>query len=61
VVLRRICYGLVREDWTIVLGNGVAAALSGTILFCKLRDVRSTAKISQVKPAASQRSRKILG
>ena len=35
-----IGYGVLREDWVIILGNGVGAALSGTVLCCKLRDIR---------------------
>jgi MtN3 and saliva related transmembrane protein len=31
-------YGLLKEDWIIILANGVGAALSGTVLYCKLRD-----------------------
>jgi MtN3 and saliva related transmembrane protein len=34
-----IGYGLLRGDWVIILANGVGAALSGTVLFCKLRDI----------------------
>jgi len=36
-----ICYGLFKEDWIIVLANSVGATLSGTVLLCKLRDMRS--------------------
>ncbi len=36
-----VCYGLVKGDWIIVLANGVGASLSGTVLLCKIRDVRS--------------------
>ena len=36
-----VCYGLLKEDWIIVLANSVGASLSGTILCCKLRDMRS--------------------
>ena len=34
-----IGYGLLKEDWVIILANGVGAALSGTVLCCKLRDI----------------------
>ena len=37
-----ICYGLIQGDWIIILANGVGGALAGTVLFCKLRDMRST-------------------
>jgi MtN3 and saliva related transmembrane protein len=36
-----ICYGLLKGDWIIVLANSVGAALSGTVLCCKLRDMQS--------------------
>ncbi len=39
-----VCYGLLREDWIIVLANTVGAVLSGTVLLCKLRDIRSSSK-----------------
>jgi MtN3 and saliva related transmembrane protein len=35
-----VCYGLVKTDWIIVLANGVGALLSGTVLLCKVRDLR---------------------
>ncbi len=38
------CYGLLREDWIIVLANSVGALLSETVLLCKLRDIRSSSK-----------------
>jgi MtN3 and saliva related transmembrane protein len=31
-------YGLLRADWILVLANSVGAALTGTVLACKLRD-----------------------
>ncbi len=34
-----IVYGLLKEDWVIILANGVGAALSGTVLYCKFRDM----------------------
>jgi MtN3 and saliva related transmembrane protein len=34
-----VCYGLVQEDWIIVVANGVGAALSLTVLLCKIRDL----------------------
>jgi MtN3 and saliva related transmembrane protein len=37
-----VCYGLAKGDWIIVLANSVGAALSGTVLFCKVRDVKSS-------------------
>ena len=37
-----VCYGLLKEDWIIVLANSVGAALSGAVLLCKLRDMRFT-------------------
>jgi len=33
-----ICYGLLKSDWTLVAANGLGAALTGTVLGCKLRD-----------------------
>jgi MtN3 and saliva related transmembrane protein len=35
-------YGLLKEDWVIILANGVGAALSGTVLYCKFRDMNQT-------------------
>jgi MtN3 and saliva related transmembrane protein len=37
-----IVYGILKGDWVIMAGNGVGAALSATVLGCKLRDLRST-------------------
>ena len=37
-----ICYGLAKQDWIIVVANGIGASLSGTVLLCKLRDIRAT-------------------
>ena len=34
-----ICYGLMKEDWIIVLANTVGASLSRTVLYCKIRDI----------------------
>ena len=34
-----IVYGLVRSDWVIVVANGTGAALVGTVLIFKLRDI----------------------
>ena len=36
-----IAYGLVRGDWIIVAANSVGAALSGSVLAFKIRDMRS--------------------
>ena len=36
-----IGYGLLKEDWVIILANGVGATLSGIVLLCKFRDMRS--------------------
>jgi MtN3 and saliva related transmembrane protein len=36
-----IAYGLVRGDWIIVTANSVGAALSGSVLAFKIRDMRS--------------------
>jgi MtN3 and saliva related transmembrane protein len=36
-----IGYGLLKGDWVIVVANGVGAALSGSVLAFKLRDLRS--------------------
>jgi hypothetical protein len=33
--------GIFKADWIIVLANSVGAALSGTVLFCKLRDMHA--------------------
>lgn len=34
-----VIYGVLKGDWIIILGNGVGALLSGTVLCCKLRDL----------------------
>jgi MtN3 and saliva related transmembrane protein len=34
-----IAYGLLRHDWVIAAANTVGAALSGTVLGCKIRDL----------------------
>ncbi len=34
-----IVYGLMRTDWVIVVANGTGAALVGTVLIFKLRDL----------------------
>jgi MtN3 and saliva related transmembrane protein len=34
-------YGLLKTDWVIVAANGVGAALSGSVLAFKIRDIRS--------------------
>ena len=36
-----VCYGVMKGDWILVLANGVGGALSGTVLACKLRDMRA--------------------
>jgi MtN3 and saliva related transmembrane protein len=36
-----VAYGLVRSDWIIVAANAIGAALSGSVLAFKIRDVRS--------------------
>ena len=33
-----IGYGLLKADWIIIAANGAGAALTGTVLGCKLRD-----------------------
>ncbi len=35
-----ILYGMLKGDWVITVGNSVGAALSATVLYCKLRDLR---------------------
>ena len=37
-------YGALKGDWVIVAANSVGAALSGTVLAFKLRDLRSGTK-----------------
>jgi len=37
-----VAYGLLRNDWVIVAANGTGAALSGSVLAFKLRDLRSS-------------------
>jgi MtN3 and saliva related transmembrane protein len=34
-------YGLLKGDWVIVAANSVGATLSGSVLACKIRDIRS--------------------
>jgi MtN3 and saliva related transmembrane protein len=34
-------YGLLKTDWVIVAANSVGAALSGSVLAFKIRDIRS--------------------
>jgi MtN3 and saliva related transmembrane protein len=41
-----IGYGLLKGDWVIVAANSVGAALSGTVLAFKIRDIRSGRKPS---------------
>jgi MtN3 and saliva related transmembrane protein len=36
-----IIYGVLKGDWVIVLGNGVGATLSATVLYCKIRDIQA--------------------
>lgn len=36
-----IGYGLLKNDWVIVAANSVGAALSASVLACKIRDTRS--------------------
>ena len=36
-----IAYGVFKSDWVIVAANSVGAALSGSVLAFKLRDLRS--------------------
>jgi len=36
-----VAYGAVRGDWVIVSANLVGATLSGIVLGCKIRDLRS--------------------
>jgi MtN3 and saliva related transmembrane protein len=35
-----IGYGILKEDWVIIVANGVGATLSGIVLFCKFRDMK---------------------
>ncbi|WP_398473262.1 SemiSWEET family sugar transporter [Tardiphaga sp.] len=37
-----VIYGVLKDDLVIILGNGVGAALSGMVLFCKIRDLRAS-------------------
>ena len=37
-----VAYGLLRNDWVIVAANSIGAALSGSVLAFKLRDLRSS-------------------
>lgn len=39
-----VVYGVLKTDWVLVVANSVGAGLSGTVLFCKLRDLRSSGK-----------------
>ncbi|MDB5653572.1 MAG: MtN3 and saliva related transrane protein [Tardiphaga sp.] len=34
-------YGIVKGDWILVLANVVGGTLAGTVLVCKLRDMRA--------------------
>jgi MtN3 and saliva related transmembrane protein len=36
-----IAYGLLKGDWVIVAANSLGAALSGSVLACKIRDMRA--------------------
>jgi MtN3 and saliva related transmembrane protein len=36
-----IVYGFLKNDWVIVVANGVGAALSASVLLFKIRDLRS--------------------
>jgi MtN3 and saliva related transmembrane protein len=36
-----IAYGVLRSDWVIVAANSTGAALSGSVLAFKVRDIRS--------------------
>ena len=38
-----VCYGVINGDWILVLANIVGGTLSGTVLACKLRDMRAEA------------------
>jgi MtN3 and saliva related transmembrane protein len=37
-----IAYGLLKDDWVIVVANGAGAALTATVLGFKIRDMRSS-------------------
>jgi MtN3 and saliva related transmembrane protein len=37
-----VLYGALRGDWTIIIANLVGASLSGTVLACKVRDIRAS-------------------
>lgn len=34
-----VVYGLLRQDWVIVLANTIGAGLAGIVLGCKMRDI----------------------
>lgn len=36
-----VIYGVLKDDLVIILGNGVGATLSATVLYCKIRDLRA--------------------
>lgn len=36
-----ICYGLLKGDWILILANSVGAALTGTVLGFRIRDIVS--------------------
>lgn len=38
-----VCYGMINGDWILVIANIVGGTLSGTVLACKLRDMRAEA------------------
>jgi MtN3 and saliva related transmembrane protein len=38
-----IVYGVLKSDWLIMAGMGFGATLSGIVLGCKIRDLRSAA------------------
>ena len=45
-----IAYGFFKSDWVIVAANGVGAALSGSVLAFKIRDIRSATAPNNVGP-----------
>jgi MtN3 and saliva related transmembrane protein len=45
-----ITYGIFRSDWIIVAANAAGAALSGSVLAFKIRDMRSERRRSRMNP-----------
>lgn len=48
-----VVYGVLKTDWVIVVANTVGAGLSGAVLLCKLRDLRSSSKAAAKQVTAS--------